>query len=190
MKKNKPHKGDIAYISYRKRTTIIRTILLFGVAFSVLGIGYFSTGSIQNYLTIIAMLGMLPAARATVEMIISLKVKEVDTKIFQKMNTLSKDAMFDLQYNLYFTSESKNFSVDVLFVTNNCIIGYKEYPKYNLKEAKKHIETYMKKDGYSPQNISIVSEENKFISALNNNLNNKPSEQDLRMEHSLKLLSV
>lgn len=190
MKNKKPEKGSIEYISKRKKNTILRTILFFGAAFSVLAIGYFSTGTTKNYLTIIAMLGMLPASRSAVEMIISLRVKEVDETLFHKMEELSKNAAFDLQYNLYFTSEKQNYPVDVLFVTNNCIIGYKNDAKYELKDVKKHMETYMKKDGYSPKIINIVKEESKFILAVKNNLNNKPSQEDLRMEYALKLLSL
>lgn len=190
MKKKKPLKGQMSYISNRKKTTIIRTILLFSASFAVLGIGYFSTGSLQNYFTIIGVLGMLPAARSAVEMIISLRVKEIDKDLYKKLENIVISTDFDLQYNLYFTSESRNYAVDALFVTNNCIIGLKVNPKYDCKDAKKHIETYMKKDGYIPKNINIMTEESKFISAIKNNLKNKPTEQDLKMEYSLKLLSV
>lgn len=190
MKKQKVKKGEFSYIANRKKMTILRTILLFGVAFAVLGIGYYGTGSIKNYFTIISMLGMLPAARAAVEMIVTLRVRQIDEKLYLEMQKVSESSKFDLLYNLYFTSENRNYSVDVLFVTNNCILGYKENPNYDLKDLKSHINTYMKKDGFSPKNINIMTEKSKFLSAVNNNLNNKQSEQDLRMEHSLMLLSV
>lgn len=190
MKKKKPLKGHVSYIANRKKATIIRTIVLFIASFAVLGIGYYSTGSLQNYFTIVGVLGMLPAARSAVEMIISLRVKEIDKDLYMKLENIVTSANFDLQYNLYFTSESRNYAVDALFVTNNCIIGLKNDPKYKSQDAKKHIETYMKKDGYLPNNINIMTEESKFISAIKNNLNNKPTEQDLKMEYSLKLLSV
>lgn len=190
MKKIKIEKGNIHYLSSHKKATVIRTILLFTLSFSILGIGYFSTGKIENYLTIVAVLGVLPATRSAVEMIAVLRVKEIDKFLYNKFNDLTKKSNLSLQYNLYFTNEKKNFPIDVLFVTNQCIIGYTTNKKCICKNAKTHIETYMKKDGYAPKNINIVSEESNFISAIKNNLESTPSSLDKKMEYSLKLLSI
>ncbi len=190
MKKNKPQKGNIQYLTYRKKITIIRTFLLFLLAFTILMTGYLSTGSVENYLTIIGILGILPATRSAVEMIAVLRVKPINDAIYQKYSDLTAQSKLDLQYNLYFTTNKKNFSIQVLFVTNECIIGYTTDKKCNIKDAKIHIQTYMKKDGFTPKNVNVFSEESKFLLAIKNNLENKPSLLDSKMEHALKLLSI
>ena len=173
MKKRKFKKGDIEYILKRKKNTALRTILLFGVAFAVLGIGYFGTGSIQNYFTIIAMLGMLPAARSAVEMIVTLRVQQIDEHLYHEVEEITRNTEIKVIYNLYFTSEKRNYPVEVLLVTNNCIVGYKSNPAYEIKDLRSHIETYLRKDGFEPSNIQIFHEKSKFISALKNNSNKK-----------------
>jgi hypothetical protein len=190
MKKSKPQKGEIQYISARKKATIIRTTLLFILSFSILSVGYFSTGGIENYLTIIGVLGVLPATRSAVEMITILRVKPISKPLYNKLYKLTKNSELFLQYNLYLTSEKKNFPIDALFVINQSIIGYTTNEKCNCKNAKSHILAYMKKDGYSPKNVNIVAEESKFILAINSNLKSIPNSLDNKIVHALKLLSI
>ena len=59
-------KGTYGYLEKKRKTELIRTILLFAIAFGIYLAGYFSTGTQQNLFTIIAVLGMLPACQRAV----------------------------------------------------------------------------------------------------------------------------
>ena len=63
-------KGDAGYIRSRKKLVIIRTALLFGIVIALLGLGIWQTGDRMNLLTIVAVLGCLPASKSLVEVIL------------------------------------------------------------------------------------------------------------------------
>ena len=67
--KNKVQKGSFGYLEKQRKRGLIRTILFFAISLAVYLLGYLTTGSNQNYLTIAAVLGCLPASRSAVNTI-------------------------------------------------------------------------------------------------------------------------
>ena len=68
-------KGEDTYLSQRKKQEILKTIIMFGISAAVFLMGCLSTGSKNNLLTIVAVLGCLPASKSAVSMIMNLRVK-------------------------------------------------------------------------------------------------------------------
>ena len=62
-------KGCYGYLTRQKKKEIIKTVLFFALSLSVFAIGYATTGTKKNLLTIVAMLGFLPASKSMVSMI-------------------------------------------------------------------------------------------------------------------------
>ena len=65
----KVQKGAPGYLDYKKKVEIIRTVIYFGIVAAVFFLGYFQTGTRLNLLTVIAVLGCLPAGKALVGVI-------------------------------------------------------------------------------------------------------------------------
>ena len=59
----KAEKGTPGYLDYKRKIEIIRTIIYFGIVVAVFLLGYFQTGTRLNLLTVVAVLGCLPASR-------------------------------------------------------------------------------------------------------------------------------
>ena len=68
-------KGSYEYLKARKRRTIFWTLLLFAVSASLFIAGVVTTGTKKNLLTIVAVLGVLPAARSFVTSFMYYKAK-------------------------------------------------------------------------------------------------------------------
>ena len=68
----KAKKGEYSYLSWRKKQEILKTTVLFGISAAIFVMGYFSTGSKNNLLTVVAVLGCLPASKSAVSMIMNL----------------------------------------------------------------------------------------------------------------------
>lgn len=62
-------KGSFGYIVAKRRSTLIRTLLYFGISVALFAAGYITTGQKENLLTVVAVLGCLPASKSLVNTI-------------------------------------------------------------------------------------------------------------------------
>ena len=62
-------KGTFGYLEKKKRNAILWTILCFGISLAVFLAGYLTTGTRKNLLTVVAVLGCLPACKSIVNLI-------------------------------------------------------------------------------------------------------------------------
>ena len=72
MIKRKFTKGEYEYPAYQTKVVIIRTICYFLLALAVFLLGYFSTKTKENLLTVVAVCGLLPACKSLVSVIMYL----------------------------------------------------------------------------------------------------------------------
>ena len=64
------YKGTSGYLRTQKNYEILRTVLYFAISLSLFIAGRVTTGSRENLLTIVAVLGCLPACKSLVENIL------------------------------------------------------------------------------------------------------------------------
>ena len=69
------YKGTRGYLRTQKNYEILRTVLYFAISLSLFIAGWVSTGSRENLLTIVAVLGCLPACKSLVEMFMFLRYR-------------------------------------------------------------------------------------------------------------------
>ena len=85
MKKNvlgkKITKGNPGYLDYQKKIEIFRTILYFAIVAALFGLGYSQTHSNKNLLTIVAVVGCLPASKALVGVITRFPYHSIEEKL-------------------------------------------------------------------------------------------------------------
>ena len=79
-KKNHPVKGSYGYYAYEKKRRIAIVAFLFGLCLLIFFTGLIMTGTRKNMFTLFAILGVLPAAKWTVSMIMVLLQKPIDPK--------------------------------------------------------------------------------------------------------------
>ena len=67
--KQKYKQGEYEYYNWKRNSEIIKTIIYFAISLALLAAGYLTTGTKANLLTVGAVLGMLPASKSMVGMI-------------------------------------------------------------------------------------------------------------------------
>jgi len=162
---SKYSKGDYEYAKYHKNRVILFTIILFAVSISLYLLGYITTKSNKNYLTIVAILGLLPASKSLVSVIMNLKVKTSDitfkNKVDENINKLCG------MYHILFTSYDANFYFSHLTITNNSLICFCDDPKVDEKKFKEHLEKHMKIEGIDNNIIiKVFKDEDSYIKRL------------------------
>lgn len=139
-------KGDFEYYNNKKLQTIILTIIYFAISFSLYGIGIYTTGSNKNLLTIIAVLGMLPASKSAVSMIMYIRYHGCSNEIKSQLEDCILP--FKHAYGLVLTTYKKNYEIPVCIIKNNYIYMYVTNHTDDLADLKKHINDMVKQNGY------------------------------------------
>lgn len=163
MKKHIVSKGNFGYIKNKRFLSTAWTILLFVIALSLYFAGYAATGSNKNILTLVAVFGILPASKSAVTAFMYWKAKPCEEEIkekYQKM-LLSCNGCYDF----VFTTYEKAYNVPCLAIKSGNVCGLSFDKKMEFKKLQEHLESCLKKEGYSA-NIVIFDKEEAFAKRL------------------------
>lgn len=158
------YKGTRNYLSTQKKYEIMRTALYFIISLSLFAAGWITTKSRLNLLTVVAVLGCLPACKSAVGMIMFLRYngcsKEAADTIIQHSQGLSG------LYDMIFTSYDKNFQIAHITVKGNTLCGYTQDVKFNEQAFYKHIDGILKADNFRETSVKIFRDLNKYTERL------------------------
>lgn len=157
-------KGGRGYIDSQKKYEIIRTLLYFGVSLSLFAAGYIQTKSTMNLLTIVAVLGCLPASKSAVSAIMFLRFKSCKESVAEAAQAHSQ-GLYCL-YDMVFTSYKKNYAVGHLAVRGGTVCGFSEDGKFPEEEFRKHIDNLLKLDGHKDVTVKIFTNLDKYTERL------------------------
>jgi len=173
------NKGEYGYISARKKMTVIRTVVFFALCAAVFAAGYITTGSRNNLLTIVAVLGCLPASKSLVNTIMFMRAKGCSPSAHDTIISAYTGGWDDIQdetvgkkmlqaYDLYMTSYKTNYPVSHITVCGSMVTGLLENAGADtMRECEKHIDEHLKADGYKNITVKIYSDPVKYTERLN-----------------------
>lgn len=158
------YKGTRNYLKTQKKYEIIRTVIYFGISISLFIAGWVATKNRINLLTVVAILGCLPASKSAVGMIMFLRYKGCKQENGDAIETHMEglNGMFDM----VFTSYDKNFQVSHVTVKGNTICGFTQDERFEEQAFNKHISAILKADNYRDTSIKIFSDLNKYLERL------------------------
>lgn len=157
----KQAKGEPGYIKRRKKAVIIKAALEFGIVIALLLLGYFQTKTRLNVLTIVAVLGCLPASKALVEVIMILPHKTIGTELVEKIREKTSSLM--VAYDLVLTSEKHIMPIECVLISDNTICGYSSSEKIDFAFTEKHIKQYLYANQFTDVSVKIFGDEKTFL---------------------------
>ena len=147
-------KGMPGYIKDQKKKRILITILLFGISIAVFLTGYLTTHTRNNLLTIVAILGCLPAARSAVGMIMLLPYRSFEEEKVREVETAAAGILS--AYDMVLTSSEKVMPVDVLLISRHLICGYVSRTKVPPAEVEAYLARILKENHYDKVTVKIL----------------------------------
>ena len=156
-------KGEYPYLKEKKRSEILRTLLYFVLSFLIFLVGFYTTKTKANYLTIVAVLGCLPASKSAVSAIMYCKMKECSGELYKSITERFEGKG---SYNLYFTSYDKNYPISHLFVKDIHIIAYTEDTKIKENDFEEHIKLILSRDGKKGYHVKLYKDKQKYLQRL------------------------
>lgn len=137
------YKGTSGYLRTQKNYEILRTVLYFAISLSLFIAGWVTTGCRENLLTIVAVLGCLPACKSLVEMFMFLRYKGCNEQDAAQI-AAHTDGLTGL-YDMVFTSYEKNYVIHHMTICGNTLCGYTSDPKFAEQAFYKHIQNILKR---------------------------------------------
>ena len=157
-------KGTEQYLDTQRKYEIARTVLYFVISAAVFLAGFLTTKTKMNLLTIVAVLGCLPACKSAVGMIMFLRYRSCSKEAACEI----KKHIGDLNglYDMVFTSYEKNFPIAHMVVKGNTICGYTQRDDFDEQAFYKHLDGILKLDGYKEVSVKIFTELEKYTLRL------------------------
>lgn len=161
---NEKYKGRRNYLQTQKKYEIIRTVLYFGVSLSLFIAGYVATKSRLNLLTVVAVLGCLPASKSAVGMVMYLRYKGCSNANADTIED-HMDGLCGL-FDMVFTSYDKNYQVAHITAKGNTVCGFTQDGKFAEQAFYKHIGDILKAENFKDVSIKIFHDVNKYTARL------------------------
>lgn len=158
------YKGNEGYLKTQKKYEIMRTILYFAISISLYIAGWVMTKSRMNLLTIVAILGCLPASKSAVEMVMFLRFSGCSQEDAETVKKHSQG--LECLYDMVFTSYNKNYQISHLVVKGNTICGYTPDTSFAEQEFYQHIDGILKADNYRDVSVKIFKDVRKYTERL------------------------
>ena len=176
----KGQKGEYGYIKRQKRVRLIRTVLFFVLAFTVFFVGvYLNHGDKRSIYTVIAMVGVIPAAMAAVSAIMIWLRPSMDAQLYQEISTVSGN--LQMLYELFLTTREKNLYLDAVMVSKDQVLCYthETVSASDLHFFEEHITRSLRTSGLK-RSVKIFESNNKrqFLSRIELLNDRHPQESD------------
>ena len=152
------YKGTYLYLDTQRKYEIARCVIGYAISLGLFFAGYLATGTRKNLLTVVAVLGMLPASKALVSVIMFCRFKSFKEKI-------DIDPVLNA-YDMVFTSEKVNYHVSHLCVSGGCIIGYIENGKFNESSFKDHVQSFLSAEKIGDMTIKIFTDKKAYMNRI------------------------
>lgn len=164
-------RGTRNYIDSQKKYEIVRTFLYFALSLSLFMAGVIQTGERANILSIVAVLGCLPASKSAVSAIMFLRFKSLSTQAADEIGRHSQGLA--CLYDMVFTSYKKNYCVSHLAVCGNTVCGYVEQdmeerhsPEFNENAFYEHVGNILNMDGHRDVTVKVFKNLQKYTERL------------------------
>lgn len=158
------YKGARNYLRSQKKYEILRTVLYFAISLALFAAGYFATRSRLNLLTVVAVLGCLPASKSAVGMVMFLRYQgcseENADRIEEHMEGLTG------LYDMVFTSYEKNYQIAHITVKGNTLCGFTQDADFSEQAFYRHLGDILKADNYREVSVKVFQDIKKYTARL------------------------
>ena len=138
-------KGTENYLKIQSRYEIAITLIYICISLSLLVGGIVATGDKMNLLTMVAILGCLPACKSAVSMVMFLRYKGCSEQ--DRIQIKQADISLTQMYDLVFTTYDKNFVFSHGILCGNTVILYSAMAKLDEQACVKHLQNTLTLDG-------------------------------------------
>ncbi len=189
---NKIQKGQKGYIKSKKTKYLVWALAEFGVVAGLLIIGYTQTKTRLNLLTVVAIVGCLPASKMLVEFITMAPHKGISEEKYAEIE--EKGNLLTRVYDMVITSKEKVMPVTAFVISNHMVCGYVESEKTDETKCAKYIKEMLETNKCDKITVKVFRDYHAFLARVEgmNNIASVEQPESRRKEKKIKnlILSV
>lgn len=158
-------KGSYGYTDAHKKQQLLKTFLFFLLPISIFLVGYLTAKTKENYFTIVAVVGCLPACKELVNVFLFWKRRSIPERIYEEIASHAKGV--ETAYELVFTTYEQSYPVTALVIVGNEVAGYAEETReLDWKKAEEHLRAVLKHNGFFRVHVHIFRDYRQFLERL------------------------
>lgn len=157
----KLEKGRPGYLKARKFRYLAWALAEFGIVAALLILGYVQTGSKMNLLTVVAIVGCLPASKMLAEFITMAPHKGISREMCEEIE--EKAPLLTKAYDLVITSTEKVMPVAVFVICGHTVCGYTQSDRTDEAKCGAHIKEMLKENHYDKMTVKIFRDYKAFL---------------------------
>ena len=157
-------KGTFGYIRSQTRFEIIKTIILYAMAFGIFFIGIITFKKKENLCSVLAVLAMLPACKSMVGVIMFARFRSLSDESYRKYLECTHGVLTLFENIL--TTREKTFFVPVMCIREGNVFCYCPESSETAAELKNHMDNVFKNAGYK-FTFKVFNDEMSFINRAN-----------------------
>lgn len=157
-------KGQYGYLAYQKKYTLLRTVLFFAISLALFFVGYITTKTKTNVLTVVAVLGCLPASKSLVNAIMFLRSSGCSKEAYDEIETVTEELKGG--YDFVLTSYDAVFKISHLVVCENQVCGLTEDMKCDTTKGEEHLKEIFRQNGFKNVSFKIFRDSKKYKERL------------------------
>lgn len=185
-------KGTYGYLKSQRKIETIKTIVLFALAAALFLVGYVTTKTKENLLTVVAVAAVLPAAKQMTTTILFYRYVSGSAAVYEKLEAQVKNAT--CLSDIVITAYDKVMELLHVAIVGKTIIAFSEKPKTDEKATEDFVKKILEKNGYKGVSIKVYKDENAYtarLQAMQENLQGeKNSQLEEEMAHVIKAISI
>lgn len=180
-------KGDVGYIHSQKIKRLITTLILFAIPVIIFVSGYLYHGTRENVLTVVAIVGCLPACKSTVGLVMMMLQKAKPHSYYEEI--LQHAGSLTMVYEMIFTTYEKNVRVDAAVICGNTVVCLTDKETHEeVSFIENHLTKMLRHNEY-PLSVHALTSKEKFLDrldSLNKNKENTESAADASRKEKIK----
>lgn len=160
---NKVGKGEYGYFKSERKRRLLILIAMLIVPAALIITGVVLNGTIQNLLTVVACVSIIPCAMSLVSVIMVFLHSSLPEEEYKAISSHTGSLL--MAYELYVTNEKASTYVDACAICGNNVVGFVSDPKADVAFTQDYIKRTLRSAGYAV-NVNLMTNREKFIERM------------------------
>lgn len=181
-------KGEAGYIRSHKTKLAVGVLIGFALVGAMVFMGYKTTGTKLNLLTLVAILGCLPVCRTLVNLIVMVPYHSINEA--RELEISGATGNLTVLYDLIITSEKKAMPIQAVVISNRTVCGYASDKRVDTAYAANHIKSMLAQNQLDKITVKIFTDYTAFLARAEgmDNIASVEQEDNSRMENRISRL--
>ena len=179
----KKEKGTYGYLIYKRKIETGKTLLLLALSFAIFLIGYFTTGTRRNLLTVVAVVSVLPAAKQMTTTFLYYRYSSGSQEVYEKIAGCVANATS--LSDIVITAYDKIIELLHITIVGKTLVAYSTNPKTDEKYGADFIKSMLEKNGYKGVSVKIYKEEKAYVARIQEMQKNLAGERKESLEQEI-----